>query len=144
MTRPIFFIISNYPNFWLSEWGSVPIDSDIWSTNVPGTDLLFRFVWYQNLLCANNILLLQVTEGHSAVVAAHYNALEEKGLTERNKSRIVHLRNFNNWIKSMLISMLISDCNVTIRFRCLCPCVIQIVFQVVSYMFLATCNRGTV
>ncbi|XP_054283068.1 mRNA cap guanine-N7 methyltransferase isoform X2 [Macrosteles quadrilineatus] len=46
----------------------------------------------------------QVTEGHSAVVAAHYNALEEKGLTERNKSRIVHLRNFNNWIKSMLIN----------------------------------------
>uniref|UniRef100_A0A1B6MB57 mRNA cap guanine-N(7) methyltransferase n=1 Tax=Graphocephala atropunctata TaxID=36148 RepID=A0A1B6MB57_9HEMI len=43
-------------------------------------------------------------ESNSAVVAAHYNALEEKGLTERNKSRIVYLRNFNNWIKSMLIN----------------------------------------
>jgi len=47
---------------------------------------------------------LQKTDGHGAVVAAHYNALEEKGLSERNKSRIVHLRNFNNWIKSMLIN----------------------------------------
>lgn len=36
-------------------------------------------------------------------VAEHYNSLEEKGLDERNKSRIFHLRNFNNWIKSMLI-----------------------------------------
>lgn len=42
--------------------------------------------------------------GHGAVVAAHYNKLEEKGLTERNQSRIVYLRNFNNWIKSMLIN----------------------------------------
>ncbi|XP_046675254.1 mRNA cap guanine-N7 methyltransferase-like [Homalodisca vitripennis] len=46
----------------------------------------------------------QLNESHSAVVAAHYNSLEEKGLTERSKSRIVHLRNFNNWIKSMLIN----------------------------------------
>ncbi|XP_075212734.1 RNA guanine-7 methyltransferase [Lycorma delicatula] len=42
--------------------------------------------------------------GHGAVVAAHYNMLEEKGLSERNQSRIVYLRNFNNWIKSMLIN----------------------------------------
>lgn len=42
-------------------------------------------------------------EGHGAIVAAHYNTIEEKGLEERNKSRIVYLRNFNNWIKSMLI-----------------------------------------
>lgn len=37
------------------------------------------------------------------VVASHYNSLDEKGLMERTKSRIFYLRNFNNWIKSMLI-----------------------------------------
>lgn len=40
---------------------------------------------------------------HSHVVASHYNKLEEKGLAERTKSRIFHMRNFNNWIKSILI-----------------------------------------
>ncbi|CAH1270850.1 RNMT [Branchiostoma lanceolatum] len=37
-------------------------------------------------------------------VAQHYNRLEEKGLAVRSQSRIFHLRNFNNWIKSMLIA----------------------------------------
>lgn len=46
----------------------------------------------------------EVPEGHGAVVAEHYNKLPEKGLVERNRSRIVHLRNFNNWVKSMLIN----------------------------------------
>lgn len=41
---------------------------------------------------------------HSNVVAEHYNSLEEKGLSQRNQSRIVYMRNFNNWIKSMIIS----------------------------------------
>lgn len=41
---------------------------------------------------------------NTTLVADHYNALEEKGLSQRNKSRIVYMRNFNNWIKSMLIS----------------------------------------
>nr|CAD7460200.1 unnamed protein product [Timema tahoe] len=41
---------------------------------------------------------------HAAVVAEHYNTLQEKGLEERSKSRIFYLRNFNNWIKSMLIN----------------------------------------
>lgn len=44
------------------------------------------------------------SEGHSNVVAAHYNTLKEKGLDERLKSRIFYMRNFNNWIKSMLIN----------------------------------------
>ncbi|XP_022821047.1 mRNA cap guanine-N7 methyltransferase [Spodoptera litura] len=43
------------------------------------------------------------TEEHSSVVAAHYNHLEEKGLRERFNSPIYYLRNFNNWVKSVLI-----------------------------------------
>ncbi|CAH0558088.1 unnamed protein product [Brassicogethes aeneus] len=52
--------------------------------------------------------LLHSNEGFAKVVAYHYNQLEEKGQAERSKSRIVHLRNFHNWIKSMLISEFIS------------------------------------
>ncbi|XP_059618402.1 mRNA cap guanine-N7 methyltransferase [Phlebotomus argentipes] len=47
---------------------------------------------------------LKVEGEHTKVVAKHYNTLEEKGLSERNKSRIFYLRNFNNWIKSMLVN----------------------------------------
>ncbi|KAG6457597.1 hypothetical protein O3G_MSEX010374 [Manduca sexta] len=43
------------------------------------------------------------SEKHSTVVAAHYNHLEEKGLKERFNSPIFYLRNFNNWVKSVLI-----------------------------------------
>lgn len=43
------------------------------------------------------------TEEHASVVAAHYNLLEEKGLKERFNSPIFYLRNFNNWVKSVLI-----------------------------------------
>lgn len=42
-------------------------------------------------------------ETNSNVVAQHYNTMEEKGLEFRNTSRILYLRNFNNWVKSMLI-----------------------------------------
>ncbi|KAJ9596553.1 hypothetical protein L9F63_012425, partial [Diploptera punctata] len=44
------------------------------------------------------------SQGHGSVVAAHYNTLEERGLAERSKSRIFYLRNFNNWVKSMMIN----------------------------------------
>ncbi|XP_018574132.1 mRNA cap guanine-N7 methyltransferase isoform X2 [Anoplophora glabripennis] len=47
---------------------------------------------------------LKTADGYAEVVATHYNLLEEKGLDERSKSRIVYLRNFHNWIKSMLIN----------------------------------------
>lgn len=47
-------------------------------------------------------------KGHGSVVAAHYNTLEDKGLEARCKSRIFYLRNFNNWIKSMLINEYLS------------------------------------
>lgn len=43
-------------------------------------------------------------DNHTNVVATHYNELEEKGRAERSKSRIFHMRNFNNWIKSVLIN----------------------------------------
>jgi hypothetical protein len=40
----------------------------------------------------------------TAIVAKHYNELQERGVDARRESRIFHLRSFNNWIKSMLIS----------------------------------------
>ncbi|XP_055478710.1 mRNA cap guanine-N7 methyltransferase isoform X2 [Psammomys obesus] len=45
----------------------------------------------------------RLEEGHSSTVAAHYNELQEVGLEKRSQSRIFYLRNFNNWIKSILI-----------------------------------------
>ncbi len=58
----------------------------------------FEIVFFLNMF-------LQVTEEllHSQKVATHYNKIQECGLVERNKSRIVHMRNFNNWLKSVLI-----------------------------------------
>lgn len=44
-------------------------------------------------------------EGHGQTVAAHYNELQEVGVEKRSESRIFYLRNFNNWMKSVLIGM---------------------------------------
>ncbi|KAJ4442161.1 hypothetical protein ANN_12027, partial [Periplaneta americana] len=52
-------------------------------------------------------------QGHGSVVAAHYNTLEERGLAERCKSRIFYLRNFNNWVKSMMINLMHMKCDVS-------------------------------
>ncbi|XP_053999211.1 mRNA cap guanine-N7 methyltransferase [Hylaeus anthracinus] len=41
---------------------------------------------------------------NTQLIAEHYNMIEDKGLSCRNQSRILYMRNFNNWIKSMLIS----------------------------------------
>ncbi|KAG0716969.1 mRNA cap guanine-N7 methyltransferase [Chionoecetes opilio] len=49
----------------------------------------------------------QAVEGDSSlghVVASHYNNIEERGRSERSKSRIFYMRNSNNWIKTHLIS----------------------------------------
>ncbi|XP_074060374.1 mRNA cap guanine-N(7) methyltransferase [Macrotis lagotis] len=45
----------------------------------------------------------RLEEGHGSTVAAHYNELQEVGLEKRSQSRIFYLRNFNNWMKSVLI-----------------------------------------
>lgn len=42
--------------------------------------------------------------GLGSVVAKHYNEIQEKGIEARADSQIYHMRNFNNWIKTMLIS----------------------------------------
>lgn len=55
------------------------------------------------------------TDNHTRVVATHYNKLEEKGLEERLKSKIFHMRNFNNWIKSVLISEYLGKVKETLK-----------------------------
>ncbi|XP_057687913.1 mRNA cap guanine-N7 methyltransferase [Corythoichthys intestinalis] len=40
---------------------------------------------------------------HNTKVANHYNRIQEVGLAARSQSRIFYMRNFNNWIKSVLI-----------------------------------------
>lgn len=46
--------------------------------------------------------------GIGNVVAEHYNKLDEKGISQRKESRIYFMRNFNNWIKSLLINEYVS------------------------------------
>ena len=38
-------------------------------------------------------------------VASHYNAVASEGHAQRSESRIVNLRKFNNWVKSVLINL---------------------------------------
>ena len=42
--------------------------------------------------------------GHGATVAKHYNEHKDNTRKERKTSRIFYLRNFNNWVKSVLIN----------------------------------------
>lgn len=58
---------------------------------------------------------IRKTDNHTNVVATHYNALEEKGREERSKSRIISMRNFNNWIKSMLINDFLAKVKTTLK-----------------------------
>ena len=49
-------------------------------------------------------LMASAEVGLGDVVAKHYDNLPEKGKEQRKDSRIYHMRNFNNWIKSTLIN----------------------------------------
>ncbi|XP_023683892.1 mRNA cap guanine-N(7) methyltransferase [Paramormyrops kingsleyae] len=42
-------------------------------------------------------------QGHGMKVASHYNTLQECSREARTRSRIFYMRNFNNWLKSVLI-----------------------------------------
>jgi mRNA (guanine-N7-)-methyltransferase len=44
------------------------------------------------------------TTTNSSIVAQHYNSKESIDKLTRTESRIYYLRNFNNWIKSVLIN----------------------------------------
>ncbi|XP_031697866.1 mRNA cap guanine-N7 methyltransferase-like [Anarrhichthys ocellatus] len=46
---------------------------------------------------------------HSVKVASHYNSLQEVGLAARSQSRIFFMRNFNNWLKSVLIGEILDQ-----------------------------------
>ncbi|KAI2805710.1 hypothetical protein BLOT_004712 [Blomia tropicalis] len=48
------------------------------------------------------------SSGISSIVANHYNNINNKDISERLKSRIYFMRNFNNWIKSIIIRDTIS------------------------------------
>nr|XP_039270896.1 mRNA cap guanine-N7 methyltransferase-like [Styela clava] len=46
----------------------------------------------------------RMVDGDSSnVVARHYNQLPESGLRQRKQSKIYFMRNFNNWVKSVLM-----------------------------------------
>uniref|UniRef100_A0A3B5A6M6 mRNA (guanine-N(7))-methyltransferase n=1 Tax=Stegastes partitus TaxID=144197 RepID=A0A3B5A6M6_9TELE len=45
----------------------------------------------------------------SQIVATHYNRLQEVGLAARSQSRIFFMRNFNNWLKSVLIGEILEQ-----------------------------------
>lgn len=45
--------------------------------------------------------------GISSIVANHYNSINNRDISERQKSKIYYMRNFNNWIKSIIIRMYI-------------------------------------
>lgn len=55
-----------------------------------------------NILMIGCVVDDQVSD-HSVKVASHYNNLQEVGLAARSRSRIFFMRNFNNWLKSVLI-----------------------------------------
>ncbi|CAJ1084287.1 mRNA cap guanine-N7 methyltransferase [Xyrichtys novacula] len=46
---------------------------------------------------------------HGVKVASHYNSLQEVGLAARSRSRIFFMRNFNNWLKSVLIGEILEQ-----------------------------------
>ncbi|XP_073338698.1 mRNA cap guanine-N(7) methyltransferase [Pagrus major] len=51
----------------------------------------------------------KLVNDHSVKVASHYNSLQEVGLAARSRSRIFFMRNFNNWLKSVLIGEILEQ-----------------------------------
>lgn len=51
-------------------------------------------------------------------VAQHYNKLSEQSRTERQNSSIINIRQFNNWIKSVLIAKYVRKNDVVLDFCC--------------------------
>ena len=43
--------------------------------------------------------------GHASRVGQHYSQVKQVGLDKRDEARIIKMRNFNNFIKSLLINM---------------------------------------
>lgn len=57
------------------------------------------------VICYSLQNMTEVTENKeqlSTTIARHYD-IGENNLSARNESRILYLRNFNNWVKSTLI-----------------------------------------
>ena len=43
--------------------------------------------------------------GHAARVGEHYSQVKQSGLDQRDEARIIKMRNFNNFMKTLLINM---------------------------------------
>ena len=43
--------------------------------------------------------------GHAARVGEHYSQVKQAGLDQRDEARIIKMRNFNNFMKTLLINM---------------------------------------
>ena len=65
------------------------------------TEVPVKVPFQPTFLNMNRIMSLEGSHGH--VVAKHYNEIKKAGREARNESRILHMRNFNNWIKSVVI-----------------------------------------
>ncbi len=81
---------THYQSFWSVQW---MLKSLYWSVRWLIT--VWSYWW-----C---LLLIGQATDHSVKVASHYNSLQEVGLAARSRSRIFFMRNFNNWLKSVLI-----------------------------------------
>ena len=52
---------------------------------------------------SSNLTTTAATAATNDLVVSHYNSKSKVGIDERKETRIYYLRNFNNWIKSVLI-----------------------------------------